>query len=185
MRALIDRRVPLFEFAIRSVLAEYDLNQPTGRVAALRAAAPVVAKIRDRSLRPEYARTLAGWLGMEVSAVQQAVTEASRGQRRTAPVAATEVTPESAPVVDRPDPRDRSLATERELLKLALQQPEVCGTDFDEIPPEFYTHPAYRAVRLAIATTGPLQGRCRHLDRRCVGTCCQRCGAFGDQRAVG
>ena len=38
--------MPLFEFAIRSVLSEHDLEQPAGRVAALRAAAPVVAQIR-------------------------------------------------------------------------------------------------------------------------------------------
>ena len=63
VRELVEQRVPLFEFAIRSVLATHDLNQPAGRVAALRAAAPVVARIRDRSLRPEYARSLAGWLG--------------------------------------------------------------------------------------------------------------------------
>ena len=50
--ALVDKSVPLFEFAIRSVLAGHDLDQPAGRVAALRAAAPVVARIRDRSLAP-------------------------------------------------------------------------------------------------------------------------------------
>ena len=61
--ALVDRRVPLFEFAIRSTLAAYDLETAEGRIAALREAAPIVAKIRDTALRPEYARRLAGWLG--------------------------------------------------------------------------------------------------------------------------
>ncbi len=90
VQALIDARVPLFEFAIRSVLSEYDLDQPAGRIAALKAAAPVVGKIRDTSLRPEYARSLAGWLGMEVAPVQRAVSEATRSQRRSAPTRPTE-----------------------------------------------------------------------------------------------
>jgi len=43
VRDLIARRVPLFEFAIRSVLEEHNLETPEGRLAALDAAAPIVA----------------------------------------------------------------------------------------------------------------------------------------------
>ena len=78
VRELVERRVRLFEFVIRHRLARHDLDTPDGRVAALASTAPVVAEIRDRSLRPEYARTLAGWLGMEVAPVLRAVQEASR-----------------------------------------------------------------------------------------------------------
>ncbi len=79
VRSLVDRRVPLFEFAIKSTLAAYDLESAEGRVAALRDAAPVVAKIRDPALRPEYTRRLAGWLGMSVEEVSRAVS--GRGQQ--------------------------------------------------------------------------------------------------------
>src|SRR5450830_1569262 len=78
VRALVAGRQPLFEFVIRSTLATHDLDTAEGRVAALRASAPIVAQIRDAALRPEYARMLAGWLGMEFDAVRQAVTSASR-----------------------------------------------------------------------------------------------------------
>jgi DNA primase len=47
-------------------------------VRALRAAAPLVAGIKDPSLRPEYARQLAGWLGMDVEPVMRAVAQAGR-----------------------------------------------------------------------------------------------------------
>jgi DNA primase len=157
IKALIDRRVPLFEFAIRSVLAGHDLNLPAGRVAALRAAAPVVAKIRDRSLRPEYARALAGWLGMEVGPVQDAVTQAARSQSRSASSSQASPTPEggsSAPVLQRPDPRDRNLVIERELLKLALQYPQLLDEGFNDLPTDFFTHPAYRATCTAITGAG-------------------------------
>ena len=46
-------------------------------MAALRATAPLVAKIKDRALRPEYTRKLAGELGMEVEAVARAVASAA------------------------------------------------------------------------------------------------------------
>ncbi len=47
VRALLEARVPLFEFVIKTTLAGHDLNTPEGRVTALRAAAPVVARLRD------------------------------------------------------------------------------------------------------------------------------------------
>ncbi len=75
---LIESRRPLFEFAIRSVISQVDLETVEGQVTALRMAAPVVARIRDRAMRPEYARRLAGWLGMEERTVLRAVHEAAR-----------------------------------------------------------------------------------------------------------
>lgn len=78
VRALVAGRQPLFEFVIRSTIRAHDLNTAEGRVGALRASAPIVAGIRDAALRPEYARMLAGWLGMESDAVRQAVQAASR-----------------------------------------------------------------------------------------------------------
>jgi DNA primase len=78
VRELVDTRQPLFEFAIRTTLAGFDLDTVEGRVAALRQAAPVVGRIRDGSRRPEYTRQLAGWLGMEVEPVTAAVNRAMR-----------------------------------------------------------------------------------------------------------
>ncbi|NLE71767.1 MAG: DNA primase, partial [Actinomycetales bacterium] len=82
VRALVAGRQPLFEFVIRSTIAAHDLDTAEGRVAALRASAPIVARIRDAALRPEYARMLAGWLGMEHDAVARAVAAAGRSGGR-------------------------------------------------------------------------------------------------------
>ncbi|UNX53519.1 DNA primase [Georgenia sp. TF02-10] len=84
VRDLVNGRQPLFAFAIRSVLRQLDLTTPEGRVAALRAGAPVVAGIRDRALRAEYARELAGWLGMDEPSVRRAVQAAERQRGRSA-----------------------------------------------------------------------------------------------------
>jgi len=81
VRRLVDGRKPMFEFMVRRVIAGYDLETVEGRVAALRAAAPVVAGIRDQALHIGYVRNLAGWLGMELAEVGSAVAAA----RRSAP----------------------------------------------------------------------------------------------------
>jgi len=64
VRELVAQRVPRFEFAIRSVLGEHDMETAEGRLAALDAAAPIVARIKDRGLRQLYAVSLDRWLGM-------------------------------------------------------------------------------------------------------------------------
>jgi DNA primase len=162
--ALVDRPVPLFEFAIRSVLSAHDLEQPAGRVAALRAAAPVVAQIRDQSLRPEYARSLAGWLGMEVKPVQDAVMQANRALKQQSRQPAQQVAPgneteSAAPqAVPRPDPNDRRLVGPRELLKLAVQHPDKLDASFDELPASLFSHPAYVQVRKTMAAAGGVAG---------------------------
>jgi DNA primase len=155
VRTLIDTRRPLLRFVLESALREHDLDRPEGRVAALRAAAPIVARIKDRTLRPEYVRALSGWLGMDLAPVQQAVAAADRAPASGPPVAPVEVAPAVAPAVPRPDPRDRSLAVERELLKLALQQPGlVAAAGFDDLDSAAYLHPAYRLLAEVIAGCG-------------------------------
>ena len=78
VRRLISTKKPMFEFVIKQLLAAHNLETVEGRVSALRAAAPVVADIRDPALRPGYARELAGWLGMDLTDVGRAVTAAGR-----------------------------------------------------------------------------------------------------------
>ena len=65
VRALMDTKVPMFEFVIDQRLAGFDLSTVEGRVGALRAAAPIVAEIRDPLAAPGYVRVLARRLGMD------------------------------------------------------------------------------------------------------------------------
>ncbi|EYT64456.1 DNA primase [Dietzia sp. UCD-THP] len=89
VRDLISTRVPMFEFAIRSMLDEYDLDHAEGRVEALRRTVPVVADIRDSALRDEYARQLAGWVGWDDPAtVLRRVREEARKRGRARAAAA-------------------------------------------------------------------------------------------------
>jgi DNA primase len=140
VRDLVARREPLIAFALRSVLSRFDLETAEGRVAALRATAPLVAKIKDRALRPEYARKLAGDLGMEVEQVTKAV--AAKGVPVDAPVVAPAT-------VDSPQ-----WIVEREALKLALQVPVLAGPMFDALGAHVYLDPVHAAVREGIAEAG-------------------------------
>ena len=147
LRDLIARRVPLFEFAIRAELAHHKLDTPEGRVNALNAAAPVVAQIRDKSLRPEYTRLLAGWLGVEVELVTRAVAQGVKA----IPKSGNEIVEASTTSNFRPDPNEARLILEREVLKARLQEPQLFVDDlWSSIEASAFTHPAYIAMRAVI-----------------------------------
>jgi DNA primase len=76
VRRLVTTRKPMFEFMIKRILGEHNLETVEGRVAALRASAPVVAGIRDQAMSVGYARNLAGWLGVDPNDVGRAVASA-------------------------------------------------------------------------------------------------------------
>ena len=84
VRDLVARRVPVFEFAIRSELAKHNLETNEGRIAALDASARIIARIKDRGLRDRYAVSLDRWLGMlnEDFVLARVREAASRAQAR-------------------------------------------------------------------------------------------------------
>jgi DNA primase len=88
VRALVDNRTPLFAFAITTTLQQYNLDTAEGRVAATNATVPLVAGIKEATLRDEYIRQLAGWLGSELDPIRGRVREfeaaAAREAKRTA-----------------------------------------------------------------------------------------------------
>ncbi|OBH04558.1 MULTISPECIES: DNA primase [unclassified Mycobacterium] len=165
LRDLVARRTPLFEFAIRTTLAEVDLDSAEGRVAALRRCVPMVSQIKDPTLRDEYARQLAGWVGWDdvAQVIERVRTEAKksrvpdrRGQAAEPPRRAEQrpAAVRAEPAAARPDPRDPILWAQREALKSALQYPALAGPVFDTLTVESFTHPGYAAVRAAIEAAG-------------------------------
>ena len=144
LRDLIAKRIPLFEFAIRTQISKFDLNTAEGRVNALAVAAPLVGQIRDKALRPEYIRLLAGWIGTEVEQVSQAV---GRGATKSVASAPQQSQPENW----RPDPREPRLILEREVLKAKLQLPTFL-MGWSEIEDHAFTHPAYSQFKTLMDT---------------------------------
>jgi DNA primase len=160
VRELVARRVPLYRFVMSNVLKQHDLDRADGRLAALRAAAPLVASIRDNALVSGYARELAGLLGMDVEEVRTEVMHpakrSSRHANRGSPAA--EARPEAELDAERlpgmqvllPDPHDRLLATERQTAKLLIQNPDLFPDAWDGLTTTDFTHPAYAAVFAAV-----------------------------------
>ncbi len=165
--ALLESRVPLYEFVIKTTLAGHDLDTPEGRVAALRSAAPVVARLRDTALRPEYGRRLAGWLGMETDVVITAVTQSGGGRSggagpqagaRTRPQG--QEAPDGVATLERPDRRDPVVRAEALSLGVLLQAAGAIRDDkvalavADELPADAFGVSLYRAIFSAIQAAG-------------------------------
>ncbi|HIW61444.1 MAG TPA: DNA primase [Candidatus Stackebrandtia excrementipullorum] len=143
VRDLVASRERLVEFALRSMITKHDLESVEGRIAALRATAPLVAKIKDRSLRPGYIQWLAGRIGEDIDTVRRWTNAAAKGDAPPQHPAARE-TKSTGP----------GYTAEREALKLAIQMPQLAGPYFDEVGPEYYNGPLHAAVRTGIAEAG-------------------------------
>lgn len=168
VRRLVRSRQPLFEFAIRASMNQFDLDSAAGRVQAARAALPIVARIKDRSVRADNARRLARWVDQpENELVREAERLARRtGQtggappgdgRRPGPDGAAPPAPADAAVSPRPDPRDPVARVEREALECMLQLPHLVPVaDADALGENAFEVPGYRAVHLAVLAAGGL-----------------------------
>ncbi|WP_232548187.1 DNA primase [Propioniciclava soli] len=163
VRELVARRVPLYRYVMRNTVERFDLDRADGRLAAVRAAAPLVASVRDAALVSGYLRELAGWVGLNPDEVRAEVTRANarkvpdeparvRGAAETpgatgAPGGAdapAETTQQA--LMELPDPRDRRLETERGFLKLAVQQPALFDDAWFGVVPDDFAHPSYARV---------------------------------------
>lgn len=168
VRQLVERSTPLFEFAIRSVVSKHEVDSPEGQAAALEEAAPIVAQIKDASVRHKYAVMLSGLLGYVTDnefAVRR-VGQLARWQRerghkrapaRTAPAPPPQAPASArrgAPSGPRLDLRSPAHRVERELLKLALQYPHLVAPAFDAYGEDEFTGRPYAVVRRAIADAG-------------------------------
>ncbi|AWW39715.1 MULTISPECIES: DNA primase [Streptomyces] len=161
---LVEPRTPLFEFALRQIVVRYDLDTPAGRAAALDEAAPVVARIKNSGAQHEVAVQLAGMLGiLDTQFVVKRVAQLARwardrGGKGPAPARAPQQQYEPAARPSAAGPalhlRNPVHATERELLKLALQRPELVSPAFDAYGVDEFTAPPYAAVRQAVLDAG-------------------------------
>ena len=174
VRDLIARRVPLFEFAVKGVLGHHDLNTTEGQLAALDAAAPIVAKIKDQGLRTRYAVNLDRWLGLMderfvLARVRAHAGDTGYGRRRSGQDRkrenrgeqpgsfGTNGTENGGPRGAGGQPYDLGdpvVLVEREVLKLAVQRPALCGPEFDALGADAFTAPVHGAVFALIAACG-------------------------------
>ncbi|MEU4994892.1 DNA primase [Streptomyces sp. NPDC021622] len=165
---LVEPRTPLFEFALRQIVGRYDLETPAGRAAALDEAGPVVARIKNSGAQHEVAVQLAGMLGiLDTQFVVKRVAQLARwardrggrgpapqqrpGQQQNQSYGPSAPAAPAGPALNLRSPAHR---TERELLKLALQRPELVSPTFDAYGVDEFTAPPYAAVRRCVEEAG-------------------------------
>jgi DNA primase len=174
VRDLVARRVPLFEFAIRSVLAKHDLDTREGQFAAIDEAAPIIVRIKDRSKWKQYAVDLDRWIGfMDERYILDRVRHAAGAMKTTREARNRSGAAAEVPAADGQrranasqgqtgqdragQPYDRSdpvLRVEREALKLAVQWPALTGPEFDTLGAAAFKVPAHGAVFDLITACG-------------------------------
>lgn len=150
VRDLVGSAVPLVEFAVRSTLNEYDLTGTEGRIAGLRATAPLIAGIKDPAMRTEYARRLSGWLALPDHSVRAAISNAIRAAAPESSGSYAQASPDEPdddmPRSWRPDPADPHLAGEREAAKCLLQGGAAADVWLERLTPDMFSSKAYRGV---------------------------------------
>lgn len=171
---LVEARTPLFEFALKHIVARHNLENPAGRAAALEEAAPIIKKIKNVAIQHESAVQLAGMLGMRdeqfvVKRIaqldrwarergnqpqQQRRGQSSGSSGRSGHAYEDIPAPAATPTGPALNLRSPAHITERELLKLALQRPALVSPAFDAYGMDEFTAPPYAAVRQAIMDAG-------------------------------
>lgn len=148
IRELIESRQPLFEFVLQSKVSGIDLRSAEGRAAGIRAVAPILAGLKDRTLQPEYSRQVSGWLGVEPERVMSEVRQQARSQRRSINRPGDAVGVGDGRIAGRQatsvDPRDS--AVQRLALKMLVQAPEQVTDWLDSISEDCFTAPQALAV---------------------------------------
>jgi DNA primase len=130
VRRLVTTRKPMFEFMIRRVLDAHNLATVEGRVAALRATAPVVAGIRDEALEVGYVRQTAQWLGLDMDEVRRAVASARSASTAESKSGEASGQPLESTLSLMQLPTDPTTRLERDALMAMLQYPAEVGLDF-------------------------------------------------------
>ena len=130
--SMIENKKPIYEFAIKQKMKNFSLESVEGRVGAARAAAAVIATIRDSALRSVYIRELANWVNLDLSEVSQLVDRAIKEKivAAVAPLRQDQI-PEAASEASfqAPDLKDPVVRFERQLLEVLIQQPKLIAKE--------------------------------------------------------
>jgi len=129
---MIESKKPIYEFAIKQKMKNFSLESVEGRVGAARAAAAVIATIRDSALRSVYVRELANWVNLDLSEVNQLVDRAIKEKVVSAVAPLRQAQPQEAPVeknLQAPDLKDPVVRFERQLLEVLVQHPTLVSKE--------------------------------------------------------
>jgi DNA primase len=151
---MIQNKKPIYEFAIKQKMKNFNLDSVEGRVGAGRASAAVIATIRDSALRSVYIRELANWVNLDLSEVSALVDRAIKEKVVSAVAPLRQDSVPEAPVetaFQAPDLKDPAVRFERQLLEVLVQQPAmVAAEDLKQLSSGDFLAGAHGAIAKAI-----------------------------------
>ena len=167
VRALIESNVPMLRFMLGTIIKRFDVDTVEGRVAALNLTVPLVAQIKDPSHRFEYARELARLSGVanpdEILSRVRGLVRATEHPQQGRPQPAfgpngsgpNGAMPNGAmPNGSVPGVPPKVGQAEREVIKAALQLPEVVAEEFDQLGPLAFLTAVHQQLQAAVAAAG-------------------------------
>ena len=151
---MIENKKPIYEFAIKQKMKNFNLDSVEGRVGAARASASVIATIRDSALRSVYIRELANWVNLDLSEVSALVDRVIKEKVVSAVAPLRQDSVPEEPVENAfqaPDLKDPAVRFERQLLEVLVQQPAmVSAEDLNQLSSGDFLAGAHGAIARAI-----------------------------------
>ena len=179
VRALVARAKPLYDFVIGAAINRFDTSYSTGRLGAVKAVAPLIAQIRDRSQVDLYTRQAARRIGGVDLDMMRREVERCRRQLRVrdedayAPKrrlvqpqhADGAMTSERVRQIERENARKQTLyhvddavfIAEEQFMAVLVQIPNDIRVDwFDSLTPASFETSVFRALFQAVVAAGGL-----------------------------
>ena len=179
VRALVARAKPLYDFVIGAAINRFDTSYSTGRLGAVKAVAPLIAQIRDRSQVDLYTRQAARRIGGVDLDMMRREVERCRRQLRVrdedayAPKrrlvqpqhADGAMTSERVRQIERENARkqtfyhvdDAVFIAEEQFMAVLVQIPNAIRVDwFDSLTPASFETSVFRALFQAVVAVGGL-----------------------------
>ena len=179
VRALVAKARPLYDFVIDAAINRFDTSYSTGRLGAVKATAPLIAQIRDRSQVDLYIRQAVRRIGgIDLDMMRREVERCRRQlhvrdedayapRRRLAQVSYADggMTPEHVRQIERDNARkqtfyhvdDAVFIAEEQFMAVVIQIPNAINRDwFDSLTPASFETSVFRALFQAVAAAGGL-----------------------------
>ncbi|MDE1672662.1 DNA primase [Nocardia gipuzkoensis] len=145
---LLGQRITLVEFVLRAAVAEYDLTDVEGRVAAMHHGTSLLAQLPDPVMRSEYGRQLATWVGVDPDAALALLPQPDPPGDTGPPSAQPPAGRARAPGHD-------PARWQRIAVQAAMQHPLLAADNgFDQLPGEVFSDPHCARVHQAITDLG-------------------------------
>ena len=183
---MVEHARPLYDFVIDTAVAMFDTQYTTGQMGAVKAVAPILAQIRDRSLVGAYTRKTARRIGVDLDLLRQEVNRARRKLHvkdqdayavRTSHRGAGESEGRAGHGSDDAMRRrsiqredalrqgyhhidDSVFICEQQFMGVLIQIPRAVGSDaFGQLSPDSFEVPIFRSLYRAVQAAGGLPDR--------------------------